>query len=46
MASNIHLMQRLAVIPESFGDYGFLPAGCDHITPYPSGVVVLLLYIV
>jgi len=44
MASNIHLMQRLAVILESFGDYGFLPAGRDHITPYPSGGVVLLLY--
>jgi len=37
-------MQRLAVILESFGDYGFLPAGRDHITPYPSGGVVLLLY--
>ena len=44
MASNIHLMQRLAIILESFGDYGFLPDGRDHITPYPSGDVVLLLY--
>jgi len=44
MASNMHLMQRLAIILESFGDYGFLPAGRDHITPYPSGDVVLLLY--
>jgi hypothetical protein len=37
-------MQRLAIIPEDFGDYGFLPAGRDHITPYPSGDVVLFLY--